>query len=62
MSDGPSPARARSIAREVGNEIEEKFAGRWWRKVGLALFWFYLLLTATILVRARRRAIAEGRR
>jgi predicted CXXCH cytochrome family protein len=58
----PHTRRARSIAREVGDEIEEKFAGRWWRNVGLALFWFYLLLTATILVRARRRAIAEGRR
>lgn len=58
----PHTRRARSIAREVGNEVEEKFAGRWWRKVGLVVFWFYLLLTAAILVRARRGAAAEGRR
>jgi predicted CXXCH cytochrome family protein len=58
----PHTRRARSIAAEVSGEIHEKLAGRWWRKVGLGVLWFYLLLTAAILVRARRRAAAEGRR
>ncbi len=55
----PHTRRARSIATEVGKEIHEKLAARGWRIVGLALLWFYLLLTATIVVRARRRAAAE---
>lgn len=58
----PHTRRARSIAAEVSSEIHEKLAGRWWNKVGLGVFWFYLLLTAAILVRARRRAAAEGPR
>ena len=55
----PHTRRARSIAKEVGTEIHQKLAARVWRIVGLALLWFYLLLTATIVVRARRRAAAE---
>jgi hypothetical protein len=55
----PHTRRARSIATEVGKEIHQKLAARLWRIVGLALLWFYLLLTATIVVRARRRAAAE---
>jgi len=51
--------RARSIAAEVSREVDEKLTGRWWRYVGLGLFWFYLLLTAAILARARRRAAGE---
>ncbi len=50
---------ARSIAAEIGGEIHEKLAGRLWHKIGLGIFWFYLLLTAAILTRARRRAAAE---
>jgi predicted CXXCH cytochrome family protein len=55
----PHVRRARSIATGVTEEVREKFAGRVWRYVGLGLFWFYLLLTATIVTRARRRAAAE---
>ena len=56
----PQTRRARSIAAEVSSEIHQKLAGRAWRYVGLALFWFYLLLTASIVVRARRRASARS--
>jgi hypothetical protein len=44
----------------VSREVDEKLSGRWWRYVGLGLFWFYLFLTAAIVVRARRRE-AKGR-
>ena len=47
--------RARSIATEVTREVDEKLEGRWWRYVGLGIFWFYLALTGVIIVRARRR-------
>ena len=53
----PHTRRARSIAAEVSREIHHKLSGRFWHKVGLGLFWFYLLLTAAIIVRARRRAM-----
>jgi cytochrome c3-like protein len=56
----PHTRRARSIAAEVAREVDEKLAGRWWRYVGLGLFWFYLILTGAILLRWRRRAIARG--
>jgi predicted CXXCH cytochrome family protein len=56
----PHARRARSIASEVSREVDEKLSGRWWRYVGLGLFWFYLFLTAAIVVRARRRE-AKGR-
>jgi predicted CXXCH cytochrome family protein len=55
----PHTRRARSIATEVSSEVHQKLAGRIWHYVGLGLFWFYLLLTAAIVVRARRRAAAE---
>lgn len=55
----PHTRRARSIAMMVNEELHEKVSGRWWRIVGLALFWFYLLLTARIVWRARRRAASE---
>ncbi len=51
--------RARSIAREVESEVHGKLEGRKWRRVGLMVFWFYLLLTVGILVRFRRRAARE---
>ncbi|HEY7728915.1 MAG TPA: cytochrome c3 family protein [Candidatus Eisenbacteria bacterium] len=55
----PHARRARSIAEQVADEIHEKVAGRVWNTVGLGLLWFYLLVTAVILTRARRRAAAE---
>jgi hypothetical protein len=54
--------RARSIAAEVESEVNGKLLERRWRRVGLLLFWFYLILTVTILVRYRRRAIREATR
>jgi hypothetical protein len=58
----PHTRRARSIAAMVSEEVHEKTSSRWWRIVGLALFWFYLLLTARIVWAARRRAAAERAR
>ena len=55
----PLTRRARSIADEVSEEIQDKLDERAWRYVGLVLFWFYLLLTAAIVMRARRRAAAR---
>ncbi|HEX7077527.1 MAG TPA: cytochrome c3 family protein [Candidatus Eisenbacteria bacterium] len=59
----PHTRRARSIAEQVSKEIHDKIAERRWRIAGLGLFWFYLLVTAGIILRARRRAAAaaEGR-
>jgi hypothetical protein len=54
--------RARSIAAEVESEVTGKLLERRWRRVGLLLFWFYLILTVTILVRYRRRALREATR
>jgi len=54
--------RARSIAAEVESEVNGKLLERRWRRVGLLLFWFYLILTLVILVRYRRRALNEASR
>ncbi len=52
--------RARSIGHEVASEVGGKLEGRKWRRVGLMIFWFYLLVTVAILARLRRRAAREG--
>jgi predicted CXXCH cytochrome family protein len=57
----PHTRRARSIAMTVSEELHQKISSRWWHKVGLGLFWFYLLLTAAIITRARRRAAGRHR-
>jgi hypothetical protein len=54
--------RARSIAAEVESEVNGKLLERRWRRVGLLLFWFYLILTVIILIRYRRRALSEATR
>ena len=54
--------QSRTIARQVQSELNGKLEGRKWRQVGLLLFWFYLLLTVAILLRFRRRALAEASR
>jgi len=54
--------RARGIAKEIESEIEGKMGERWWRRVGLLLFWFYMGLTLAVLVVIRRRAVEDGRR
>jgi predicted CXXCH cytochrome family protein len=54
-------AQARGIAREVESEVEAKLKGLGWRRVGLLVFWFYLLLTVAVLARFRRRAAQEPR-
>jgi len=56
----PLTRRARSIADEVSAEIQKKLDERIWRYVGLVLCWFYLLLTASVVLRARRRAAARA--
>lgn len=53
--------RARAIAREIESEINGKLQGLAWRRVGLLVFWFYLLLTIAVLARYRRAAEREPR-
>jgi hypothetical protein len=53
--------RARSIGSEVESEVNGKLEGRLWRRVGLLLFWFYLILTLAILARMRRAPAPERR-
>ncbi len=48
--------RARSISNEVESEISGKLEQRKWRRVGLLVFWFYLLLTVAVLLRFRHKA------
>jgi hypothetical protein len=52
-------SRARGIAREVESELDGKLGERWWRRVGLLLFWLFLALTLSILVTYRKRAAGE---
>ena len=52
--------RARSIAEEVQHELYRKLDRRP-AKIGLAVFWFYLLLTLAVLVVYKRR-LAERQR
>ena len=54
-------SRAVAIAREVESEVSGKLQGTTWRRVGLLVFWFYLLLTVAVLVRQRRRAERQAR-
>ena len=51
--------RARSVGEEIEREIHEKLVERNWRYVGLALFWFYLILTIVILRRFQGRSRRE---
>ncbi len=44
----------------MSEEIRHKMSERVWRYVGLVLAWFYLLLTAALVLRARRRAAAQA--
>jgi hypothetical protein len=53
----PLTERARSIGQEVESEVRGKLEGRKWRRVGLLVFWFYLIVTLGTLVRFRRRAM-----
>lgn len=53
--------RARSIGHEVSSEVGGKLDGRKWRRVGLLLFWFYLILTLALLGRFRARAARDSR-
>jgi predicted CXXCH cytochrome family protein len=47
-------ARSKAVSTEIEREIGEKLGERAWRYVGLALFWFYLVLTLMVLRRVRR--------
>jgi hypothetical protein len=52
--------RSDGIGREVGLEVHEKLQGLRARRLGLAVFWFYALLTVAVLVGFRRRWRQEG--
>jgi hypothetical protein len=56
----PFTTRALGVAREIDEELGGKLDGRWWRYVGLALFWFYLGLTLVLLRLRRDRAARSG--
>ncbi len=51
--------RARAIGNEVESEAGGKLESRKWRRVGLMVFWFYLLVTVGILARFRRNAARQ---
>lgn len=53
-------SRARSIGDEVESEVNGRLEGRAWLRVGLLIFWFYLLLTVGILARFRVRAARQA--
>lgn len=51
--------QARSVAEEIEAEIEGELGELQLRRVGLIIFWFYLLLTVWILNRYRQNAMAK---
>lgn len=53
--------RSRAIAHQVQSEVGAKLGEKFWRRMGLMVFWFYLILTLAILVRLRGRASRESR-
>jgi len=53
--------RARALGEEVRSEVSGKLSERRWRRVGLMIFWFYLLVTIGILVMYRNRAAQAER-
>lgn len=53
-------SRARSIGAEVESEVNGTLKGRAWRRVGLLIFWFYLLVTVGILARYRAKASRQA--
>jgi hypothetical protein len=50
---------ARSMGEEIEAEIEGELAELRLRRLGLVVFWFYLLLTIWILYRYRQNALKE---
>lgn len=50
---------ARSLGEEIQSEIQGQLADLRLRRVGLLVFWFYLLVTLAILYRYRQRALKE---
>jgi hypothetical protein len=48
--------RARALAEEIQSEIQQEFSDLRLRRVGLILFWFYLILTIAIIYRFRQGA------
>lgn len=51
--------RARSIGQEVESEVHRKLDGLRWRRIGLLVFWFYLIVTVATLVHFRRKAVGS---
>lgn len=54
----PFTASARSEAEDIQREIYDKFSDIRIRRLGLGLFWFYIVLTVAILIRLRHRSAA----
>jgi predicted CXXCH cytochrome family protein len=52
---------ARSLGEEVQSEIQGKLGERRLRRLGLMIFWFYVVLTIWILWRFRQRALREAK-
>jgi hypothetical protein len=50
----PLALSARSEAEDIQKEIYQKLSDIRTRRLGLVLFWFYLLLTVAILIRFQR--------
>ena len=50
---------ARSIGEEVQAEIQGELSELRLRRIGLVIFWFYLILTIWIIHRYRQRALGK---
>lgn len=53
--------RARSIGKQIQAEVYPRLSKRT-AHIGLALYWFYILMTVAILVGHRRRLVRSGRK
>lgn len=53
--------RSRAIAQQVQSEVTAKLGEKFWRRIGLIVFCFYLILTLAVLIRLRARAARESR-
>ena len=52
-------SRAQSVGHEIQAEIQHKLDDLRWRKIGLLLFWFYVVLTLLVLRRFREQGARE---
>jgi len=54
----PFTREARSLGEEIQAELQGELSERRFRRLGLIIFWFYVLLSVWILLRLRRRTLA----